>query len=194
MIKLARITGACAALMLLLTYLFPLWRIDLAAPQYPEGIGLLIWVDKITGKNPNDLRNINGLNHYIGMKEINPDSIKELKIMPPLIAVLALTGLLLAVLGRRKLFMIWLVLLILTMAVGLIDFYLWEYDYGHDLNPKAAIKIPGMSYQPPLIGSKQLLNMRTSSWPDLGGWAIVLSAVLGGLSLTIFNKPGSGNP
>ena len=194
MIKLARITGSGAALLLLVAYIFPLWRIDLAAPQYPEGIGLLIWVDKITGKNPNDLRNINGLNHYIGMKEINPDSIKELKIMPPLIAVLALMGLLLAVLGRRKLFMIWLILLILTMAVGLIDFYLWEYDYGHDLNPKAAIKIPGMSYQPPLIGSKQLLNMRTSSWPEFGGLAIVLSAVLGGLSLTTFNKPGSGNP
>ncbi len=44
-------------------------------------------------------------------------------------------------------------------AVGLYDFYMWEYDYGHNLNPHAAIKIPGMAYQPPLIGSKMLLTL-----------------------------------
>jgi copper chaperone NosL len=74
------------------------------------------------------------------------------------------------------------------MVAGLVDFYLWEYDYGHDLNPKAAIKIPGMSYQPPLIGSKQLLNMRTSSWPHVGGWAIGISAILGLLASTVLSK------
>lgn len=193
MTKLAKISGTGAALLLLLVYIFPLWSIDLNAPQYPEGIGLLIWVNKITGKNPNDLRNINGLNHYIGMKEINPDSIPELKIMPVLIAVMSVLGLVLAAAGRKKLFLAWIVLLILIMAVGLVDFYLWEYDYGHDLNPKAAIKIPGMSYQPPLLGSKQLLNMRTSSWPHIGGWAIVLSAIVGVLSLTVFNRKNTGN-
>ena len=193
MTKIAKIFGTGAALLLLLVYIFPLWSIDLNAPQYPEGIGLLIWVNKITGKNPNDLRNINGLNHYIGMKEINPDSIPELKIMPALIAVMSVLGLILAAAGRKKLFLAWIVLLILIMAVGLVDFYLWEYDYGHDLNPKAAIKIPGMSYQPPLLGSKQLLNMRTSSWPHIGGWAIVLSAIVGILSLTVLNRKNTGN-
>jgi copper chaperone NosL len=188
MTKISKITGISAVLILLLVYLFPLWRIDLTAPQYPEGIGLSIWVNKITGKNPNDLRNINGLNHYIGMKEINPDSIPELKIMPPLVGCMIVLGLLAAAWGRKKLLLIWTILLFLIMAVGLVDFYMWEYDYGHDLNPKAAIKIPGMSYQPPLLGSKQLLNMRTSSWPHVGGLAIVLSSVLSVLSLTLLNK------
>jgi copper chaperone NosL len=188
MTKIARITGISGVLLLLLVYLFPLWSIDLTAPQYPEGIGLSIWVNKITGKNPNDLRNINGLNHYIGMKEINPESIPELKIMPSLIGFMIVLGLLAASFGRKNLLLIWTVLLILIMAVGLVDFYLWEYDYGHDLNPKAAIKIPGMSYQPPLLGSKQLLNMRTSSWPHVGGLAIILASLLSVLSLTILNK------
>ena len=188
MTKISKITGISAALILVLVYIFPLWKIDLKAPQYPEGIGLLIWVNEITGKNPNDLRNINGLNHYIGMKEINPESIPELKIMPPLIGVMLVLGFIAAVSGRKLFLLLWTVLLFIIMVAGLVDFYLWEYDYGHDLNPKAAIKIPGMSYQPPLIGSKQLLNMRTSSWPHVGGWAIVISAILGLLASTVLGK------
>ena len=65
--------------MVMLTFVFPLWYIDLEAPQYPEGIGLQIWINQIVGQNPHDLANINGLNHYIGMKEIEPESIPELK-------------------------------------------------------------------------------------------------------------------
>ena len=193
MTKKSKITAAIAVLILLLAYIFPLWRIDLEAPQYPEGIGLLIWVNEITGKNPNDLHNINGLNHYIGMKEIDPESIPELRIMPFLIGGMIVLGLLAVAWGRKNIWLIWTIILLLIMVAGIIDFYLWEYDYGHNLNPKAAIKIPGMSYQPPLIGSKQLLNMRTSSWPDIGGWAIVMSSLLGVLILTVPEKNKSGD-
>lgn len=185
MTKFTRIISLCAALLMTLVFLFPMWSIDLHAPQYPEGIGLHIWVNKITGKNPNDLKNINGLNHYIGMKEIHPESIPELKIMPWLIGFMILLGIGAAVSGRKKFVYFWIVLMLIIMSAGLVDFYMWEYDYGHDLNPKAAIKIPGMSYQPPLIGSKQLLNMRTSSWPHVGGWAIMLSVALAGLAVTM---------
>ena len=59
------------------------------------------------------------------------------------------------------------------------DFYKWEYDYGHDLDPTAAIKIPGMSYQPPLIGTKQLLNFTATSWPASGGWLAIVAVTLG---------------
>ena len=79
--------------MIMLTFLFPLWYIDLEAPQYPEGIGLEIWINQIVGQNPHDLANINGLNHYIGMKEIEPESIPELKIMPYLMIFMMLFGL-----------------------------------------------------------------------------------------------------
>jgi copper chaperone NosL len=65
-----------AALALSLVFIFPIWSIDLWAPQYPEGLGLQIWLNKMTG----DLDNINLLNHYIGMHRIEPDSIPELKI------------------------------------------------------------------------------------------------------------------
>ena len=168
-----------AVLMLVLLYFLPLWRISLDAPQYPEGIGLYIWIDQITGKNPHDLQNINGLNHYIGMKEIHPESIPELKIMPFIIGFLIVFGLVAAYLKKIPLLYVWLILFVVICIVGLVDFYLWEYDYGHNLNPMAAIKIPGMSYQPPLIGTKQLLNMRTTSLPASGGMVLIISLLTG---------------
>ncbi len=58
--------------------------------------------------------------------------------------------------------------------IAMADFWKWEYNYGHNLNPDAAIIVPGMSYQPPLIGFKQLLNFGAYSIPDIGGWIFVV--------------------
>lgn len=176
-----RIGMAAAALLLVGLYFFPIWSISLEAPQYPEGIGLNIYINAIEGKEPQDLQNINGLNHYIGMKPIQPDSIPELKFMPPIIAFLIVAGLGIAIWGDRKWLMAWLILFLVLAIAGLIDFYLWEYDYGHNLNPDAAIKVPGMSYQPPLIGSKKLLNFNAVSWPHTGFFFALASMALAGL-------------
>ena len=163
----------------------PLWRIELVAPQYPEGLGLRIWVNQITGLKPNDLNSINGLNHYIGMRAIEPAAIPELRFMPQLLAAAVVAGLLVALIGRRGLLYAWAGLFTLGAAVGLGDFWKWGYEYGHQLDPHAAIKVPGMSYQPPLIGSKQLLNFHATSWPDIGGWIaiVALAFVLGAAML-----------
>jgi copper chaperone NosL len=174
---------AVAAIALTLLYFLPLWSIRLEAPQYPEGLGMRIWVNTITGVGPNDLQNINGLNHYIGMKTIEPESIPELAIMPWALGFLMILGLATAMAGRRWMLYGWLGLLIAAAIVGLADFYLWEYDYGHNLDPTAAIKIPGMAYQPPLVGSKMLLNFKATSLPALGGWiALAAGAVIAGVA------------
>ena len=184
----SRIIVIVASLILVLSFFFPIWYIDLEAPQYPEGIGLEIWLNKITGQKPNDLANINGLNHYIGMKEIVPDTIPELKIMPFIIIFLIVFGLITGISGKRSLVYIWIILFIVVAAVGIYDFYMWEYDYGHNLNPHAAIKIPGMAYQPPLIGSKMLLNFNAISMPHIGSWVLVASVVLAVIALIIDKK------
>jgi len=168
---------ALAAAALGLLYLFPLWHVGLKAPQYPEGLGMYIWVNQITGQGAHDLQNINGLNHYIGMKAIVPESIPELRFMPILVGGLIATGLLVALWGRRRVLHAWVAVFALGAVAGLADFWRWGNDYGHNLNPHAAIQIPGMSYQPPLIGTKQLLNFQATSWPALGGW-IALAALL----------------
>jgi copper chaperone NosL len=73
----------------------------------------------------------------------------------------------------------WLALFVLVAIAGLADFYRWGYDYGHNLDLEhASIKIPGMAYQPPLIGRKQLLNITASSWPALGGCALIVAMLM----------------
>lgn len=167
--KITRILLIVLSLLLITGYFLPIWEITLEAPQYPEGLGMQIWINKITG----DLNTINGLNHYIGMKFIEPDSIKELKIMPYILGVLILFGLIVGFTGKKKLLTVFVIFFVVLGIAGAIDFYIWEYDYGHNLNPEAAIKVPGMSYQPPIIGSKQLLNFVANSWPDTGGWILI---------------------
>ncbi|HEY0971897.1 MAG TPA: nitrous oxide reductase accessory protein NosL [Gemmatimonadales bacterium] len=174
--KSARALLALAAVLLLAVYLFPIWRIGLEAPQYPEGLGMSIHVNTIQGATEFDLDNINNLNHYIGMKRIEPDTIPELKLMPWIVGGLIVGALGVAAAGRRRLLYAYTGLFALVGVAGLVDFWLWEYDYGHNLDEAAAIiKIPGMTYQPPLIGSKQLLNFVATSWPDVGGVAAGLA-------------------
>ncbi|TDJ55503.1 MAG: hypothetical protein E2O47_04070 [Gemmatimonadetes bacterium] len=179
MLRSSRVLIATASILLGLVFVFPLWRIDLKAPQYPEGLGLLIKISDITGVKPYDLQNINGLNHYIGMKAIEPDSIPELRFMPVFVAVMIAAGLLVAGTGNRALLYIWVGVFLIGSVAGLVDFWLWSYDYGHNLDPTAAIKVPGMTYQPPLIGSKKLLNFVATSWPGLGGLAAMVSVGIG---------------
>jgi hypothetical protein len=171
---------AIAALCLVGLFFLPMWEITLEAPQYPEGneLGILIHVDKVEGAHENDLQNLNGLNHYIGMKKIEPDSIPELAYMKYVVYALIGLGLLVAGVGKRSFILVWLALLTIAGALGLYDFYTWLYDYGHNLDPHAAIKIPGMAYQPPLIGVQQLLNFKAHSWPAFGFYMIGIGAVI----------------
>lgn len=178
--KQKRVWMAVAALLLVGVYFFPIWSISMEAPQYPEGIGMNITVDNIEGKSENDLQNINGLNHYIGMKSINPDSIPELKIMPFIFGFLIISGLVIAGFGNKKWILYWLGLFVLLAIAGLVDFYIWGYDYGHNLNTDAPIVVPGMTYQPPLIGSKQLLNINATSLPHIGFYISILSMSIAG--------------
>ncbi|HEX5970945.1 MAG TPA: hypothetical protein VFY85_03405, partial [Gemmatimonadaceae bacterium] len=172
MTRLSRLLVGAAALLLVLLYVLPLWHVRLVAPQYPEGLGMNIHVASVRGATETDLNNINSLNHYIGMKRIESDAIPELTIMPWLVGALVAGGVLVALLGRRVPLYTWTGGFALLGVAGLVDFWRWEYDYGHNLDlEEAIIKIPGMSYQPPLIGSKQLLNFTATSWPGLGGVA-----------------------
>ena len=172
--KSSRIIILISALSLIILFFVPLWNISLEAPQYPEGLGMEIWINKITG----DLNTINGLNHYIGMKTIQPDSIQELKLMPFIIGFIILTGALVSLFNKRLLLLTWIVIIVIAGIAGLYDFWKWEYDYGHNLDPTAAIKVEGMNYQPPLIGSKQLLNFTATSMPDTGGYIIFAAGMI----------------
>jgi copper chaperone NosL len=138
----------------------------LSAPQYPEGLVLKIYADKIGG----DVDIVNGLNHYIGMRTLHTRDFVEFIALPYIIGGLLVIGLLAALINRRRLFYGWIIIFLLTAFISMIDFYRWEYNYGHNLDDSAPIKVPGMAYQPPLIGYKQLLNFSAYSIPASGGW------------------------
>ena len=174
----SRLLLALAALLLTVTYVLPLWHIGLQAPQYPEGLGLYISIDGIRGQGAHDLQSLNGLNHYIGMHKIVPEEIPELRVLPIAIAILALLGLAAAAVGRRWALGTYATILVGGALAGLADFWWWEYRYGHDLDPTAAIKVPGMTYQPPLLGAKQMLNITAHSWPASGGWILTFAVAL----------------
>jgi len=178
-----RIFMLAAAVALPLMFAFPIWKITLEAPQYPKGLGMYIWVNKITGSEPNTLQNINIMNHYIGMKPIEPESIPELRFMQYIILALAGLAFLLIFLNKWQMNLVWVILLAAAAALALYDFYLWEYDYGHNLDPSAAIKIEGMAYQPPLIGKKQIMNFMAFSFPRMGSLFLALSILCGGMAV-----------
>ena len=152
----------------------PMWRIELSAPQYPEGLVLQLHANKIGG----DVDIINGLNHYIGMKTLHKEDFIEFTVLPYIIGFFAFCALAVAIIAKKKgLYALFISFILFGILAG-VDFYRWNYEYGHNLDPNAAIRVPGMSYQPPLIGYKQLLNFGAYSIPDIGGWMLIASGFL----------------
>lgn len=173
---LSRIFLFLSTVLLTASLFVPIWRIDLDAPQYPEGLNLLIYANKLGG----NVDIINGLNHYIGMKTLHAEDFIEFTVLPYCIGFFALFSLIAFLASRPKVLYALFASFAAFGVLAVVDFWRWEYNYGHNLDPNAAIIVPGMAYQPPLIGFKQLLNFGAFSIPDLGGWMFVVS---GGLML-----------
>jgi copper chaperone NosL len=123
------------------------------------------------------------------MKTLHDKDFPEFKILPAIIIFFSLFFMIAAIRAKRQWMNILLILFISFGVVAMIDFWRWEYDYGHNLNPDAAIIVPGMAYQPPLIGFKQLLNFGAYSVPDIGGWIFVaVGAILLACVILEFRK------
>lgn len=186
--NLPRILMVLASIILLMVFFFPIWSITLIAPQYPSGITMYIWINQITGESTGTLQNINILNHYVGMQFIVPDSIPELKYFQFVIGALILLGLAAAFINNKGYYLAWVILVVILGILAVYDFYLWEYDYGHNLSPTAPIKVPGMAYQPPLFGKKMLLNFAAYSYPYWGSFFIGISLVFAFLAFLFKRK------
>jgi copper chaperone NosL len=176
----SRIIIGISAVLLAAVYFVPFWSIYLIAPQYPEGLSMQIWLYQLTG----DVEIINGLNHYIGMKHIKAEMFPEFDFLVYIVAAYIALGLIVALAGKRWMLFSYIALFLVGGVVALVDFYMWGYDYGHDLDPKAAIQVPGLTYQPPLIGHKKLLNFDAFSYPDTGAWIAI--AIVSGLIIIWF--------
>ncbi len=175
----SRLLVAAAALLLATVYLLPLWTIELKAPQYPDGIGMHIFVHDIRGHDEHDIQNINILNHYIGMRPIVPAEFGELEVMPFALGLVVVLALLAAAAGRLWLVALWVGVFAALGLTGLAVFQFWLYDFGHDLSPDAPIKVPGLEYSPPLLGFNRVVNITASSFPHVGAALLFAAAGIG---------------
>lgn len=163
----------------------PVWRIALVAPQYPEGLSLEMYTYKIAaGNQGNDLQEINLLNHYIGMKAIAQADFVEMRWIPFAIGVFVLFGLRAVAIGRIANLVDLLVMFVYFSLFSLGTFAYRLYTYGHDLNPKAPMRIA--PFMPVLIGQQQIANFVQTSWPLAGTllMALFVPAVAGAIWLS----------
>lgn len=177
------------SLFLLGLFKFPLWNIMLGAPQYPDPLGMDIYIQGIEGVKEFDIQNIDNLNHYIGMKTIpKVEEMWEFDVFPKVIGAMVALGVLIGLLGyfgkvSYKWFLGWFVLMSVLGLLGMYDFNLWLIEYGTDLDPKAIMKLTHldgtpMTYKPPLLGYQKMLNFDVDSWPALGAYMIFIGMLL----------------
>ena len=155
----------------------PIWIMKLWAPQYPEGMTLTIFSNTIAG----DLQKINSLNHYVGMHAITPNDFKEFTYLPQALTGFGLLALLGALFNRRWIAILgWLAFTVFS-AYMFIDYANWLWHYGHDLDPRAALKLP--AFTPPIIGFKKMANFRVWSFPGPGTVLLGIAWLLGPIVL-----------
>ncbi|MCK9485153.1 MAG: nitrous oxide reductase family maturation protein NosD [Dehalococcoidia bacterium] len=174
--RIDRVWGVCAvlaALAVLAAAFRPLWRMELLAPQYPGGLHLYAYGTHMEG----DLSEINTLNHYVGIRPIDPDTLLELKAFPFVIAGLVLLLLAGAVWARSTRVRLLLAAAVVSVPLGmLVDLQWWLYQYGHDLAPSAPIRLE--PFTPKVLGTTTVVNFHTETMVDSGFWMLVGAALL----------------
>jgi hypothetical protein len=166
-----------AAALLVVSYTLPLWNLTMFAPQYQDGLRLDIYSHTMVGgRGGQDVKEINVLNHYIGMRDLTVEDFTEFKWMPFVLGALALLFLRAAVLGKVAALVDVLVLFAYFGAFSLWSFGYKLYRYGHDLSPTAAVKVPG--FTPPMFGYRKIANFEVYSYPQAGSYLMAAVMVL----------------
>lgn len=175
----SRVLLAVLVLPLLLSFSAPLWRISMEAPQYPRGLELDIYSYQLTsGHGEQDLKEINTLNHYIGMHKITREELADLDWLPFAIGALALLTLRTAAVGNVRT-LVDLAVLTGYMCVFSMARFAWKlYTFGHNLAPEAPFRVE--PFTPAIFGTKQIANFTTHSFPRLG--SIYLGVFAGGIA------------
>jgi copper chaperone NosL len=172
-----RVLLVCSALLIAVTLVQPLWNMTMFAPQYQGGLRLDIYSQRLQGgNNGQDLREINLLNHYIGMRDLTNEDFTEFKWMPFAIGILALVFLRAAVHGRVAALVDSFVLFAYFGLFSLWSFGYKLHMYGHELAPSAPVKVP--PFTPPMFGYQKLANFEVYSYPAAGSYLMAATAVL----------------
>jgi hypothetical protein len=187
----SRILILVAVVALLPAYFFPLWNMSFFSNQYTDGLVLHIYSYQLEGgKTPNrdDLREINSLNHYIGMRPLLESDFSEFTWVPLVVGLLIILALRAMVIGKMSNLVDVVVIFIYFGAFSMWSFYHRLYMYGHNLDPTASIKV--QPFTPPFFGSKQIANFTVNSFPGLGSYAFFAFGILLVLAVLLSAKRG----
>jgi hypothetical protein len=169
-----------AAVLLVASIFLPYWRMTLLAPQYPQGLRVRAYLDRLEG----DVREIDGLNHYIGMRPLGEAAQLERELSVAAVAVIALLVVAAIFIHNRRAAL--LALPALLFPAGFLgDLYFWLRNFGTHLDPKAALSSSIDPFVPPVLGRGTVGQFATVAYPDSGLWlAFAASAlILAGLWL-----------
>ena len=185
-----RVLLVAAAILLAAALAAPLWNLTMFAPQYPDGLRMDIYSHTLQGgRNGQDVKEINVLNHYIGMRDLSNEDFTEFKWMPFAIGVLALIALRSAVQGTMASLVDSFVLFTYFGAFSLWSFAHKMYLYGHNLAPGAPVKVA--PFTPPVFGYQQIANFEVYSYPRAGSYILLGAALSLVLALAIAWRSGS---
>lgn len=185
----SRVTIVLAALLLLPVFFYPLYTMTLYSNQFPDGLQLYIYSGTLQGGQSavrDDLKEINSLNHYIGMHTLQQADFTEFQWIPLMLGFFIILSLRSVVMGKMSGLVDTLVLFAWFGLFAFWHFYSKLYTYGHNLDPTAAIKVK--PFTPPLFGSQQMGNFTVYNYPAAGTYLMLGFAVL--LVLAIFLSAG----
>jgi hypothetical protein len=162
-----------AALLLIVSLLLPYWVLKLSAPQFPNGLTVTAYVNRLTG----DVGELEGLNHYVGLGSFQDAATFERSIA--IAAIIMLAGLLIAAFLIHSRWVLILVLpALLFPFIFLIDLQFWLWDFGHHLDPAAPLAKAVGEFTPPIFGPAEIAQFDTLALPGIG---LILAFIASGL-------------
>lgn len=147
---------AIAAILLVISISRPWWRLKLNAPQYPQGLFVTAYVNKMTG----DVAEIDGLNHYIGMRPLAEAAEFERSLSIFGIGAVALLILAAAFVHNRWAALLALPALFLPVFF-LADLQFWLANFGLNLDPNAALSSSVDPFIPPVLWTGTIAQFST---------------------------------
>ncbi|WP_308314685.1 hypothetical protein [Bacillus sp. V3-13] len=162
----------CAAILVTASIFFPWWRMEFFAPQYPEGLNIIVYPNKLDGQ----IDIVNGLNHYIGMAGFSEENFPELNYLVYMIGGLAALTVVTALLRRKSILYGLIAVFMAGGLLGVYDLYRWLNNFGTNLSPTAPIKVD--PFVPPILGENQIANFITTSYLGIRSYLIMAAFVL----------------
>jgi len=171
---------------LLLALIAPIWSMRFEAPQYPNGLELVIFPYTVTG----DVQEVNTLNHYIGMSRIDRAALSDLDFLPFAIGAFALLLLRVVALGDLRSLLDLVALYTYFGAFAFARFAYQLYVFGHNLDPKAPFQIE--PFTPTILGTGTVANFTITSLPARGSFYLASIGVALLVILLLHLRPARG--